>query len=99
MQMSRQTIRQMSKQTIRQRLAGRFIAEMPDVILSGDRCASVRGCRRILAYSPEEVVLALRERVVRLSGEGLRCVSFSGGCVTVEGKIASVSLGGKGKKA
>lgn len=75
---------------LRTRIASFSLPEM--AVLYADRRATVRGCRRILTYSPAEIALAMRDRILCISGEDLRCVSFSGGCVTVEGKIASVTF-------
>lgn len=60
------------------------------VVLYGDRRMTVQGCRKILAYSPTEIRLQLKRRQVCVTGEGLGCSSFSGGCTTLQGYIRSV---------
>ncbi len=60
------------------------------VVLYGDRRMTVQGCRKILAYSPTEIRLQLKHRQVCVTGEGLGCSSFSGGCTTLQGRIRSV---------
>jgi hypothetical protein len=53
----------------------------------------MRGCRRIIKYSPDEMILAGRGFEVRIRGEGLVCTSYNYGAVTVEGEISGVDLG------
>ena len=62
----------------------------PTVVLCGDREAVVYGCRRILLYTTEEIRFLIRKRCVCVLGEELVCSSFSGGTVTVEGRILSI---------
>ena len=68
-------------------------------VLYGNQSATVRGCRRILFYSPEKIRLALRERELDLCGRELRCVSFAGGTVCVEGTIEAVTLSETGERS
>ena len=74
----------------RRRFGGGTLSEM--TVLYCNRRATVRGCRNILFYSPEEVRLALRGREICLRGRELKCVSFAGGSVTVEGFLSAVEL-------
>ena len=60
------------------------------VIVRGQRCATVYGCRKILLYSPREIRLCMGRRVLCVQGEGLLCTCFSAGSVTLEGKISGV---------
>ena len=60
------------------------------VVLYGDRRVTVQGCRKILAYSPSEIRLQLKNRQLVVAGEGLGCSSFSGGCTTLQGRIRAV---------
>ncbi len=60
-------------------------------VLYGTRRMTVRGCRKILAYAPTEILLQLKRQRLRVRGEGLACSSFSGGCTTLQGRIRSVS--------
>ena len=73
--------------------------ELTDVIvLSGSRRAVVRGCKKILSYALEEIVIVQSKQTVRLSGSDLRCVSFAAGSTTVEGRIRSIRLEQKPQK-
>lgn len=62
----------------------------PLVVLRGQSEASVYGCRKILLYTPQKICLALRKRSLCILGESLSCSAFSGGAVTVEGRIETV---------
>ncbi len=53
----------------------------------------MRGCRKIIKYSPREMIMAARGFEVRIRGEGLICTAFNTGAVTVEGEIVGVDLG------
>lgn len=75
---------------MRRHFGGTVFSEM--TVLYGNRRVSVRGCRRILSYDPKEIRLALRDRELLLRGRDLRCTSFTGGCVTVEGILTAVEL-------
>lgn len=66
---------------------------LPDrelVILRGRRGATVYGCRKILAYSPREILLSLGREAVLVEGERLYCSSFTASTVTVEGDVRGV---------
>ena len=60
--------------------------------MTGEREVTVRGCRRILLYREDRVELALRGRVLAVTGRALYCTAFSAGTVTVVGKIQGVLL-------
>ena len=55
----------------------------------------VQGCRRILKYSPEEMILAAKGTEVCIKGERLVCSSYHDGTVCVNGKIDAVLFNGK----
>lgn len=61
--------------------------------LSGQNELVVRGCKRILSYQKEEISLALGKTALRILGEELFCSAFGAGCVTITGKIVSLSFG------
>ena len=61
------------------------------IVMQGTYRATVYGCHKILLYSPCEIRLLSRKRVVSVLGEGLYCAAFSAGTVTVVGKITGVS--------
>ena len=77
---------------LRPRLWARF--SQPGVsdtlILRGDSRAIVYGCRRILQYAPERICLRVGKRKLFILGRGLICASFSGGAVTLAGRIDGV---------
>ena len=77
-----------------QRGGGELFSSGETVMLHGDRRVTVRGCRRILGYSPREIRLQMKHRRVIVRGEGLICSCFSGGCTTLQGLICGVELEG-----
>ncbi len=52
----------------------------------------MRGCRRIVKYSADEMVMAARGFEVRIRGRGLICAAYHYGAITVEGEILGVDL-------
>ena len=79
--------------------------ELPSDILEGEFSAEIRergvlymrGCRRIIKYSPNEMIMAARGFEVRIRGEGLICTSYNCGAITVEGEIFGVDLANWGE--
>ena len=77
-------------------------AELPSDALIGEARVEMRGrhtlfmqgCRRILKYSPEEMVIAGKDFSISIKGERLVCSTYYNGAVTVEGLICGVSLHG-----
>lgn len=61
--------------------------------LSGQNELTVRGCRRILRFTPEEVRLWLPSAVLTVTGKGLLLTGFGGGSVTVTGEIDGIFFG------
>ena len=61
------------------------------VVLCGQRSVTLYNCQRILFYSPCEIRLLVAKRALSITGERLYCSSFTGGTVTVEGKIVGVT--------
>ena len=55
---------------------------------------SLQGCRRIAVYTPEEIVLRLRNGSVRLGGKRLTCLSYHAGKITVRGWITEIAFRG-----
>ena len=74
--------------------------ELPSDILEGEFSLEIRersvlymrGCRRIIKYSPDEMIMAARGFEVRIRGERLICTSYNCGAITVEGDIFGVDL-------
>lgn len=62
------------------------------VEIHGRNCVKVRGCRRILVYSPTKVVLKMKREVLCVSGKKLSCLAYFAGAISVEGIIDSVSF-------
>ena len=70
------------------KLAGEFALE-----IRGRGLLFMQGCRRILKYSPVEMILAAKGFEVRIGGRDLICSTYHDGTVTIEGDILSVTLG------
>lgn len=62
------------------------------VEMRGCGSVTVRGCRRILTYTPTEICLLTRDGGVRVTGEGLACFSYFHGAVGIEGRISGILL-------
>ena len=75
---------------IRARYGEESIPARDTVVLCGERRVIVYSCQKILFYSPCEIRLLVAKRALSVLGERLYCSSFSGGTVTVEGRIDTV---------
>ena len=64
------------------------------ISMAGDSELTVRGCKRILSYEETEILLAVGGTVLRVMGQELYCSAFSGGALTLTGKITGLLLGG-----
>ena len=72
--------------------------ELPSDLLSGELRIEIRGrntlllhgCRRILKYSPEEMIMAVKGDRVSVRGRRLVCTTYHGGTVTLDGVVESV---------
>ena len=60
--------------------------------IRGRHSVTVRGCRRILRYSHEQVILKMKRDLVVISGKRLVCLTYFSSAVTVEGLIDSFSF-------
>ncbi len=83
------------KPSLKKRVSARYsmraqIASRELIVIRGERCVTVYGCRRILVYSPTEIRLQLCRRLLSVTGEGLFCSCFSGGSITLEGKVSGL---------
>lgn len=58
--------------------------------LSGQSELTVRGCRRILEYSTDLILLLLSGVVLEISGEGLLCRVFTPERITVCGRVSAI---------
>ena len=63
------------------------------ITLSGQSELEVRGCKKILSYGKDVICLALGKTALRISGEELFCAAFGAGCVTITGRIVTLSFG------
>ena len=54
----------------------------------------IRGCRSIVKYSADEMIMAARGFEVRVRGVGLICTAYHYGAITIEGEILGVDLDG-----
>ena len=60
--------------------------------MRGRNTLFVCGCRRIIKYSPKEIIFAVNGYSIAVGGEGLVCTTYHYGSVTVEGKIDSIAF-------
>lgn len=66
--------------------------------MRGRRSLTVHGCRRILDFTPDTVILSLGEDALRITGEHLICTAYLAGAVGIEGYLAGVCfLTGQGQ--
>lgn len=85
------------KRTLKERI--RTTLELEDVICKGDMLELrgrenllVRGCRKILLYTDEEIRLLLCEYVLVIKGRRLYCASYYAGAVCIDGIISSLEI-------
>ncbi len=77
------------------------VSELPADALAGEVRVELRGknqlfitgCRRILKYSSEHMMLSVKGDILNVSGERLICTSYCAGTVTIDGSIRSVYFG------
>ena len=62
------------------------------VEIRGRNCVRVRGCRRIISYSPVRVILKMKRDVICVCGKKLTCLTYFAGAISVEGIVDSVSF-------
>lgn len=67
-------------------------AGVPEIVLTGFGEVIVEQQRGLLAYAPEEVVVALPSGRVSVSGSGLRIVRMKERQIVLRGEIAGVRL-------
>ena len=79
----------------------RFLDVPSDMLLGGcylemhgQNHLRLQGCKRILCYTSEEIVLGLRRGRVRIRGRDLVCISYHAGWVIIEGWVCGVDLQG-----
>ena len=62
--------------------------------MRGRHSITVRGCRRVIKYSTENIVLKMKSETIEITGRRLRCLTYLSGAVTIEGKINSFGFSG-----
>lgn len=75
-------------------------AELSSDALAGEVRVEIRGrsslflggCKKILKYSPEEMIVECKGDRIIIAGERLVCTSYHAGNISVDGSIASVSF-------
>ena len=78
------------------------LVDLPEDSLGGshieiisDSTVKVNGCRRIVEYSSETVILSMKEYDLTVVGRDLTLSSYGENTAAVSGKILSVKLGGE----
>lgn len=66
------------------------ISKLSTVQIVGDREVSVGGCRCVLEYSEEQIVLRGHSGCIRICGKGLEMESLIGDRITVCGCVSAV---------
>lgn len=70
----------------------------PDVVsgihieMRGRNNLTVRGCRKILRYTTEEVRLRLHGVTLQITGSRLYCTAYHSGAVEIDGLIDSINF-------
>ncbi len=70
----------------------------PDVVsgihieMRGRNNLTVRGCRKILRYTTEEVRLRLHGVTLQVTGSRLYCTAYHSGAVEIDGLIDSINF-------
>ncbi len=71
----------------------------PDVFLGeglveirGRYAVCVKGCGKILTYTPEEICVRMGQGCLRIEGKRLICTSYHAGAIGVDGMIDRVSF-------
>ena len=68
------------------------LGKEPLIEIRGRGEVTVRGCGKILVYTPEEIRLCLHDGYVSVVGSRLVCTSYYVGAVGIEGKIHGISF-------
>ena len=73
-------------------IPGELISGGCHIEMKGRNCMKIRGCRKIISYSPNKVVMKMKREVICVIGKRLTCLTYFAGAVSVEGIIDSVSF-------
>ncbi|MBE6547150.1 MAG: hypothetical protein E7668_06930 [Ruminococcaceae bacterium] len=60
--------------------------------LRGRESITLKGCGKILLYTPEEIRIALKKGCLRVCGKRLVCTSYHAGAVGIDGEIGGISF-------
>lgn len=69
-----------------------LVGSSDNLEMRGSNELTVRGCRKILYYSDNEIRLSLKEYVLSIKGSGLYCASYYNGAVRIDGEIDSLEF-------
>ena len=62
------------------------------VEIRGREAVSIKGCGKILVYTPEEIRVALAKGSLIVTGKRLVCTSYYAGAIGIDGHICCVSF-------
>ena len=68
------------------------VGDCASIELSGNSCASIEGCRGIVEYCTEKIVLSLGSMSVSFCGLGLEITSFDGENALVSGMFSCIEF-------
>ncbi len=60
--------------------------------LRGRHALTVHGCRKILSYAPDEIILGLKGCVLSVRGARLICSSYLAGAVCIDGRVDALTF-------
>lgn len=73
-------------------LPAEVMADVPYITLAGDREVTVENYRGIISYDENGAKINTKEKIVKISGEGLVLSHITDEVITVSGKIVSLEL-------
>lgn len=84
--------RREEKETDKHRLARAFHLEA-EPLPGGGMLLVIGGAKRLLAYTPSEILLGTRRATLRVCGQNLACRSFSSGILEIRGRVDTMHFG------
>lgn len=88
----------MRKKQFREIISDKFdipldgIMSIPNAQIIGNSQLSIEGCAGIKKYEPTEIIIRSKDFVLKISGEDLSMMTFSGGRVTIRGYISNYGI-------
>ena len=79
--------------SVKAELSSDALAGEVRIELRGRSSLFLGGCKKILKYSPEEMIIEGKGDTIKIKGERLVCTSYHAGNISVDGSIISVSFG------